>query len=223
MLQYIAYIISKIKKVFQPPKSVSEDSKKAYQKRIVSEWRELIFIDIIIIAFLIASAHQLAYFFAGGEPTFWSWVKAIGFDGAIALFSRNVSRAAVLKEKARGTWIALIVLMAVTVLCNIGYEWLIETGGVGVDYVVTDPIKNIRALLVSGSLAIIILGITAVRALAAKSFEQRQKKYRDWAAQEEKRKKAREYQRGYNEKKRKAAKKTKRRRRRKVVAADPLD
>ena len=180
-------IIRRIKRAFKPPRFLTEDSQVFYQKQIASEWRELIFIDVIIIVFLLASEHQLAYFFEGGQPGFWSWLKAIGFDGAIALFSRNVSRAVVLGESAKATWWALSILMVITVAANVGYEWLIETGGWGDRYVVRDTLKNVRALLISGSLSIIILGISAVRAMVAKSFAERRKRYAQWVKEEEQR------------------------------------
>ena len=183
----------KFKKIFKPPKFLTDDSQSFYQKAIASEWRELIYIDLIIIIFLLASAHQLAYFFEGGDPGFWSWLKAIGFDGAIALFSRNVSRAVVLGESATATWWALSILMAITVAANVGYEWLIETGQWGDDYIVEDTLKNARALLISGSLSIIILGISAVRAMVAKSFSERRKRYAQWVKEEEKRAERRDY------------------------------
>lgn len=201
-LEKISKFFRKIRKVFKPPKFLTDDSKAFYSKRIAQEWRELIYLDMILIMFLLASAHQLAYFFEGGKPGFFAWVKAIGFDGAIALFSRNVSRAAVLKEKTFATWAALITLMLITVAANVGYEWLIEKGQIGIDYVVTDPLKNIRALIISGSLSIIILGISAVRAVVARSFDSRRKEYAKWIVDEERRVKRNEYMAGYQRKRR---------------------
>jgi len=190
-------IINWYRKFMKPSRFIQGDSKIYYQKRILSEYRELLIIDAIIIVFLLASAHQLAYFFEGGPPAFWSWIKALGFDGAIALFSRNVSRAAVLKERSRGTWTALIFLMLITIFCNLGYEWLRETGGIGEEYIVRDYYKNIRGFLISGSLAIIILGMSAVRSLAARSFEERRVKYQRWQVEEERKIKVRERQKEY--------------------------
>lgn len=164
---------------FKPGKFVTESTRKSLQRQITSEYREIILVDLLIIIFLAASAHQLACYFEGNlEPSFWSWVKAVGFDGAIALFSRNVSRAVVLRESARATWWSLIFLMIITVFANLGYEHLKYTGGIGEDYIDYDLIRNIRGALISGSLAIIILGISAVRALAAKSFENRKNSYK---------------------------------------------
>lgn len=175
-------MIDTIKKLYRqivkPPRVATDNQKQEYIRKISAEWREILLIDVIILSFLVASAHQLAYFFEGGEPGVFSWIKAIGFDGAIALFSRHVSRAKVLNEKARGVWFVLIILMAITVACNMGYEWLKETGEISENAIVRDRVKNIKALIVSGSLAIIILGISSVRATIMKSFEERQRKYK---------------------------------------------
>ena len=181
-----------LKKIWEPP-ALTNNWKTIHKKKMASEWRELLLIDIIIIAFMIASMQQLAVFFAKGEPTIWAWLKSAAFDGAILLFSRNVSRAYVLGEKARGTWFALVFLALITVFANIGYEWFVEEGGIGDKYILKDWILNIRAALVSGSLPLIVVFMSTVRALAAISFEKRRRAFQEISDSEGRKKKRIEF------------------------------
>lgn len=189
------------KQITKPPGIATDNSKQAYIKKVASEWREILLIDVIIIAFLIASIHQIAYFFEEGEPTKFTWLKAFGFDLAIVVFSRHVSRAKVLNEKAKGVWVVLIFLMLITIICNVGYEWLQIKGEWGDGFIVTDTLKNFKAIITSGSLAVIILGISVVRANIMKSFEERQRKYKKLSTDIDTKRKRAEYARNYRARK----------------------
>lgn len=133
---------------------------------------ELLLMDLIILGFLAASSYQLAEVF--GDGSFWAWVKAICFDGAVAVMARGISKAKIANQSTFKVWIALIFLMVVSSFVNMYFEWTQYAFRKGNPEDINEAVlqmtfvDHVLAISVSGFLPIIILGLTEVRAIIAK-------------------------------------------------------
>lgn len=169
-------VVQLLKLVTRPPKI--EKEKTSLARKILSEWRELLVIDFVIIAFTFSSMYRIAVFFAGDlRPDFSSWLEAFGVDVAIVVLARSVTRSVQLKEPAWPLWAGLLILTYLSVYANYSYMNFRETGCLTSACTVKDSALRFRALVVGGSLPLLILVMIIARVSAANSFYRRRERY----------------------------------------------
>jgi len=210
---YLSKIFKFIKgKLAAPADIASGNQRKFYLGRLVAEWRLIKIIDIIIYLFVFASIKQLAWVFGRGTPELSDWAKGIAFALAEASFARAASRAWIVKQSALPIWIALFVVMALTIPLYITYEWarIAPNKPYDMSIVSTDWLVLMLATLSSGLIGAMILGLSYIRMVQEKIFQSMQKEFSNWKDKEEKRRLRNEYDRKRRDEQKKLKRKRKR-------------
>lgn len=162
--------------ILNPPKYM-EKEKDRLRANISQDWREILVIDFIIVSFLLASIHQLAFVFGRGVITLVPVLKAIGIDGSIWILSRAVSKRLFAGRGNKLTqvflWIGILIFVILTTIVNTLYELWDRSVPVGyVDFVIDSDILILFTKSVGSMfLAVIILFLTFVRAILHKNME----------------------------------------------------
>ena len=143
----VKHFLIKLRKWWLTPPNSILNQNKNLKYSLASDWREIIYIDIIIWLFLLASVHQISYVFGRGVPGFFDYLKALGLDTAIWILSRAIARAHVLRGSVSMRdpvqivlWSGLMIFLILTTMFNVIYELTREYSSGSIIYNRAGPI-----------------------------------------------------------------------------------
>lgn len=94
MIEQMKTVFRNLKKRIDTPPAYLLNEAKYHKTRLAHTRREILTVKAITWLFLIASIHQVAWIFSGGDPELWHYLKAIGVDGAIFFLSQAITKRA---------------------------------------------------------------------------------------------------------------------------------
>lgn len=187
----------KFLKFWLEPPDHALNQERNLKSALASDWREIIYIDVIIWMFLLASIHQVAFIFGRGNPEFFHYAKSGGLDAAIWILSRSIAKSSLLSDRLAKIlepyqrrlnistgfnwskyitlavlWLGLIFFLSYTTTVNTMFElWDYRAPAGAIRYVtVTNKMELLTRLISSSPLAFIILFLTFVRMLSQKNM-----------------------------------------------------